>query len=88
MVRSPTPDSTTSFTSPTGRSSVSRTPDPSPVSRAVAIGSLFLDRDWPLDVVVYTPEEIDHDRRTFGNLLTMIEADARTLYEEAAGVRS
>ena len=58
------------------------------IDRAVAVGSLFLDRDWPLDVVVYTPEEVEHGRRTFGNLLTMIEADARTLYEEAAGVRS
>ncbi len=58
-----------------------------PIDRAVAVGSLFLDRDWPLDVVVYTPDEVAHGRRTFGNLLTMIEADARTLYE-AAGVRS
>lgn len=54
-----------------------------PVDRAVAVGSLFLDRDWPLDVVVYTPEEMDRHRKGFGNLLSMIEADARTLYEDA-----
>ncbi len=58
-----------------------------PIDRAVAVGSLFLDRDWPLDVVVYTPEEAARDRRRVGTLLSMIEVDARTLYENV-GVRS
>ena len=58
-----------------------------PIDRAVAIGQLFPDREWPLDVVVYTPAEVKRDRGRVGTLLSMLEADARTLYEDV-GVRS
>ena len=54
-----------------------------PLERAIAVASLFSDRMWPLDVVVYTPAEVERDRSRFGCLLTMIEADGRTVYEYA-----
>ena len=55
-----------------------------PIDRAVAVGSLFLDRDWPLDVVVYTPAEIARDTGVVGTLVSMIETNARTLYDNTS----
>ena len=55
--------------------------DLKPVDRAIAVASLFGDRLWPLDVVVYTPAEVARDRHRIGTLVHMIEADGRTLYE-------
>ncbi len=52
-----------------------------PADRAAAVGALFPDRLWPLDVVVYTPAEVARERDRPGSLLTMIESDGRTLYE-------
>ena len=54
-----------------------------PVDRAVAIDALFPRRLWPLDVVVYTPAEVRRDHGRVGTLLSMIEADGRTLYVDA-----
>jgi uncharacterized protein len=54
-----------------------------PVERAIAVGDLFPDRRFPLDVVVYTPEEIARDTGVVGTLLSMIEGDGRTVYEQA-----
>ena len=51
-----------------------------PVDRAITIDALFPRRLWPLDVVVYTPAEVKRDSGRVGTLLSMIEADARTLY--------
>ena len=51
-----------------------------PVDRAIAIGALFPQRRWPLDVVVYTPAEVKRDLGRVGTLLSMIQADARVLY--------
>lgn len=57
--------------------------DQRPVERAIAIGNLFLDRRFPLDVVVYTPREIARDTGVAGTLLSMIEGDGRVVYEQA-----
>ena len=57
------------------------------IDRAVAVGALFPDRDWPLDVVVYTPEEAVRDRQRSGSLLALIDTEAKTLYDNVA-VRS
>ena len=54
-----------------------------PLDRLIAVASLFRDRMWPLDVVVYTPSEVARDRGRIGTLLQMIEADGRTVYEHA-----
>jgi uncharacterized protein len=54
-----------------------------PVDRMVAVGELFPQRRWPLDVVVYTPEEVARDRHIAGTLIHMIEREGRTLYDQS-----
>lgn len=52
------------------------------LARSIAVDRLFPGRLWPLDAVVYTPAEVERDAGRPGTLLSMIEADARTLYEQ------
>ena len=52
------------------------------LDRSIAVDRLFPGRRWPLDAVVYTPSEIERDTDRIGTLLSMIEADARTVYEQ------
>jgi uncharacterized protein len=59
------------------------TPD-SPHERKLKIRSLFPDRRWGLDLVVYTPDEVLKYRPMRGLLLSMIEAEGKTLYEQSA----
>jgi|SRR5579863_858048 predicted nucleotidyltransferase len=56
----------------------------SPIERAIAVRTLFGLRTWSLDVVVYTPDEIDRLRRINGTLASMIDAEGRVVYERAA----
>jgi uncharacterized protein len=53
------------------------------VDRMVAVAALFPHRDWPLDVVVYTPAEVARSRDVLGTLPHTIEAEGRTLYDES-----
>ena len=55
--------------------------DHTPPQRAIEVSALFGLRDWPLDVVVYTPEEVRRLRGVNGTLLSVIEAEGRLLYE-------
>ena len=55
----------------------------SPPERAVAIASLFGLRPWSMDVVVYTPEEVEQSRGIHGTLLSQIEREGMVLYEQA-----
>ncbi len=55
----------------------------SPPERAVAIASLFGLRTWSMDVVVYTPEEVEQSRGIHGTLLSQIEREGTVLYEQA-----
>jgi predicted nucleotidyltransferase len=48
--------------------------------RAAEVTAHFGLRPWPLDVVVYTPEEVERLRGVGGTLLSVIEAEGRTLY--------
>jgi len=52
-----------------------RRSDPPPMS------AIFGLRPWSLDVVVYTPEEVERLRGIHGTLLSVIEAEGRLLYE-------
>ncbi len=52
-----------------------------PPERAVEISAIFGLRPWSLDVVVYTPEEVQKLRKINGTLLSMIEAEGQLLYE-------
>ena len=54
-----------------------------PPKRASAVAALFGLRRWAMDVVVYTPAEVQRLRGVRGTLLSMIEAEGRVLYEQA-----
>jgi predicted nucleotidyltransferase len=49
--------------------------------RSVEISSVFGLRPWSMDVVVYTPEEVQRLREVHGTLLSVIEAEGKVLYE-------
>lgn len=49
--------------------------------RTIAIGSIFGLHNWPMDVVVYTPEEVERRRRVKWSLVNTIENEGRVLYE-------
>ena len=55
-----------------------------PHARKVKIRSLFPDRRWGLDLVVYTPAEVARLRPSRGLLLSMIETEGRVLYEQTS----
>ena len=45
------------------------------------MSAIFGLRPWSLDVVVYTPEEVERLRGIHGTLLSIIETEGRLLYE-------
>ncbi|CUS33870.1 nucleotidyltransferase domain-containing protein [Candidatus Nitrospira nitrificans] len=53
-----------------------------PPDRAIAISEVFGLRSWPLDIVVYTPEEVRRLRNINGTLLSVIEKEGKVLYEQ------
>ncbi|HEX5505970.1 MAG TPA: nucleotidyltransferase domain-containing protein [Thermomicrobiales bacterium] len=56
------------------------TPLPPP-ERAVAVGAAFGLHPWPMDIVVYTPEEVAQLKDVVGTLLYTIEREGTVLYE-------
>ncbi len=52
-----------------------------PPERAVEVSAAFGLRPWPLDVIVYTPDEVSRLRGMRGTLLSVIEREGRVLYE-------
>jgi len=53
-----------------------------PPERAIEVSAAFGLRQWPLDVVVYTPEEVQRLRGVSGTLLSVIEKEGKVLYEQ------
>ncbi len=53
-----------------------------PPERAIEVSAAFGFRPWPLDVVVYTPEEVQRLRGVSGTLLSVIEKEGKVLYEQ------
>ena len=51
--------------------------------RAVQISSAFGLRRWSLDLVVYTPAEVEKLRELRATLLSMIESEGKVLYERS-----
>jgi len=51
--------------------------------RAVEVLKVFGIRPWAMDVVVYTPDEVAQLRGSVGTLLSVIEAEGRTLYQHS-----
>ena len=52
-----------------------------PRARAVQVDSLFARRNWPMDIVVYTPEEVRQQRQQKNSLVSAAEREGRVLYE-------
>jgi predicted nucleotidyltransferase len=57
------------------------TDDP-PAQRVRLIDALFGLRRWAMDLVVYTPEEVERERQYRNSLLRVIESEGRVLYEQ------
>lgn len=57
------------------------TPRPPP-ERAIEVSELFGPRPWPMDIVVYTPEELRRLRNVNGTLMSVIEKEGKVLYEQ------
>ena len=53
-----------------------------PPERAIEIASVFGLHPWPMDIIVYTPEEVRRLRAMHGTLLEEIEREGRVLYEQ------
>ena len=54
-----------------------------PPERAIAISAVFGLRPWPLDLVVYTPQEVARLKGRSGTLLSVIEKEGKVLYERS-----
>jgi predicted nucleotidyltransferase len=54
-----------------------------PLDRRMSVDRLFGFRDWAMDVVVYTPEEVERSKDTVGTLAYTVLREGKTLYEEA-----
>ena len=53
-----------------------------PPERAIEVSAALGLRPWPLDVVVYTPEEVQRLKGVNGTLLSAIEKEGKVLYEQ------
>lgn len=53
-----------------------------PPERAAEVAEIFGLRSWPMDVVVYTPEEVRQVQGVHGTLLSMIEREGKVLHEQ------
>jgi len=52
-----------------------------PPERTVEVSAVFGLRSWPLDLIVYTPDEVQRLKGRPGTLLSIIEKEGRVLYE-------
>ncbi len=50
--------------------------------RTIEVSEAFGLRPWPMDIVVYTPEEVRRLRHVSGTLLSVIEKEGKVLYEQ------
>jgi uncharacterized protein len=55
--------------------------DLKPADRIRAVDRLFTPRAWPMDVVVFTPEEARQQRASRNSLVHAAEREGRVLYE-------
>lgn len=51
--------------------------------RAVEVSELFGLRYWPMDIVVWTPEEVERNEGVWGTLLSIVEMEGEVLYEQS-----
>ncbi len=55
--------------------------DKRPPERSIEISRLFGLRNWAMDVIVYTPDEVRRLKSIHGTLLSVIESEGEILYE-------
>ncbi len=55
--------------------------DKRPPERDIEVDEVFGLRDWPMDLFVYTPEEVERFSGVIGTLVSTVEAEGRVLYE-------
>jgi uncharacterized protein len=51
--------------------------------RSVDVASIFGLRDWSMDLLVYTPEEYSEQKQIWGTLISLIEPEAKVLYDRS-----
>jgi len=57
--------------------------DRAPRDRIRAVDALFDHRRWSMDLLVYTPEEVQRLKDMVGTLVYTIEREGRVLYEKS-----
>ena len=57
--------------------------DKRPPERDIEVDKVFGLRDWPMDLFVYTPEEVARSRGVVGTFVSIVEAEGKVLYERA-----
>lgn len=55
----------------------------SPTQRVRAIDALFGLRRWAMDLVVYTPQEVEQQRKYRNSLIRVIESEGKVLYDQS-----
>jgi predicted nucleotidyltransferase len=54
-----------------------------PADRIRAVDRLFAPRRWPMDIVVFTPDEAARQRTSRNSLVTTAEREGKVLYERS-----
>jgi predicted nucleotidyltransferase len=54
-----------------------------PAERIRMIDALFGLRRWPMDIIVYTPQEIEHQRGYRNSLIHRIESEGKVLHDQS-----
>ena len=55
--------------------------DKTPPERSIEISRLFGLRDWAMDIIVYTPKEVENLQDIHGTLISTIESEGQILYD-------
>jgi hypothetical protein len=53
--------------------------------RRIHVDELFGLRWWPMDILVYTPEELAQRRNSLASIASVIEREGKVLYERPGG---
>lgn len=59
-----------------------------PVQRIITVASIFKLPSWPMDIVVYTPEEYAARRQSRGTFAHTIDTEGRVLYDARVPIHS
>lgn len=52
--------------------------------QAMSVEKLFKNRDFPLDILVYSADEVERFKKVKGSLINEILCDGKVVYERAA----